>query len=73
MRNSGFTAVLDDRRARSFARELGIPLLGSLRVIVIAREKNLIPSAKSALNRLRGAGAYVSDALIERAIQLAGE
>ena len=39
----------------------------------MAKERGLIPQARPALEKLRGAGAYVSDDLIERAIALAGE
>jgi predicted nucleic acid-binding protein len=71
--NPGFTAILDDRAARSFAARNGVAVLGSLRVIVIAKNRGFIPKARPALERLRGAGAYVSDELIDRAIILAGE
>jgi predicted nucleic acid-binding protein len=73
LHNPGFTAILDDRRARSFAVRNGVPVLGSLRVIVLAKERRLIPSASIALEKLRGEGAWVSDELIQKAIQLAGE
>ncbi len=73
LRNPGFTALLDDRRARALAARNSIPVLGSLRVIVIAKNRGLIPAAKPALERLRGAGAYVTDELIDRSIALAGE
>jgi len=69
----GFLAVLDDRAARRMATLHGVPVLGSLRVIVKAKERGLIPLARPALDRLRGAGAYVSDELIDRAIALANE
>ena len=52
---------------------LGVPVLGSLRVIVLAKDRGLIPRARPVLERLRGSGAYVSDALIDRAISLADE
>ena len=71
--NAGFTAILDDRRARSLAMLNGIAVLGSLRVIVIAKERGFIPQAKPALERLRGAGAYLTDELIDRSIAFAGE
>jgi len=73
LRNPGFTAVLDDRRARALAERHGVPVLGSLRVVVIAKERGLIRNAKPALEKLRGVGAFVSDELIDRAIALAGE
>ena len=71
--NPGFTAVLDDRRARTLAEKNNVSVLGSLRVIVIAKERGLISKAKPALEKLRGVGAYLSDELIDRSIALAGE
>jgi predicted nucleic acid-binding protein len=50
-----------------------VPVIGSLRVIVLAKERGLIPQARPALEKLRGAGAYVSEVLILRSIALAGE
>ena len=73
LQNPGFTAILDDRRARALAEKNNVPLLGSLRVIVIAKERGLISKAKPALEKLRGVGAYLTDELIDRAIALAGE
>jgi len=71
--HEGFIAVLDDRAARRLAMAQGVPVLGSLRVIVKAKELGLIPQARPALEKLRGGGAYVSEELIDRAIELAGE
>jgi predicted nucleic acid-binding protein len=71
--HSGFVAVLDDRAARRLAVLHGVPVLGSLRVIVKAKERGFIPLARPALEKLGGGGAYVSDDLIDRAIVLAGE
>lgn len=73
MAHRGFTAVLDDRAARRLAVEHGVPVLGTLRAIVKAKERRLIPAARPVLERLRGGGAYVSEELINRAISLAGE
>lgn len=73
LQNPGFTAVLDDRAARGLAARHGVPVIGSLRVIVRAKECGLIPLARPVLDRLRGSGGYVSDGLIAQAIRLAGE
>jgi len=73
LQNPGFIAILDDRAARNLATKHRVPVIGSLRVIVLAKERGLIPAARPVLERLRGAGAYVSDSLIDRAIALAGE
>ena len=69
----GFTAILDDRRARMLALRNNVSVIGSLRVIVIAKERGLIPQARPALEKLRGVGAYLTDELIDRSIALAGE
>lgn len=73
LQNPGFIAILDDRAARNLAMKQSVPVIGSLRVIVFAKERGLISQARPALEKLRGAGAYVSDELITRAIELAGE
>ena len=73
LRNPGSVAILDDRRARALALRNRVAVLGSLRVIVLAKQHGLISEARPALERLRGAGAYVTDELIDRSIRLAGE
>jgi predicted nucleic acid-binding protein len=70
---SGFTVVLDDLKARSKARTLGLAVIGTVGIILRAKQRGLISSAKPALERLRGAGAHLSDSLINRAIELANE
>ena len=73
LQNPGFTVILDDRRARALATRHGLAVLGSLRIIVLTKQRGCIASAKPALEKLRGVGAWVSDELIDRAIALAGE
>ena len=73
LEHPGFTAILDDQRARALAIRHGVTVLGSLRVIVLVKQRGLIDAAKPALDRLRGSGAWVSDELIDRAVALAGE
>lgn len=73
LQNPGSTAILDDRRARALALRNNIIVIGSLRVIVIVKEHGFIPKARPALEKLRGAGAFITDELIDRSIALAGE
>jgi len=73
LQSPGFTAILDDRRARALATRNGVAVLGSLRIIVIAKQRGFISKARPALEKLRGVGAYVTDELIDRSIALAGE
>jgi predicted nucleic acid-binding protein len=71
--NPQFSAALDDRRARTFAMERGVRVIGSIGIIVVAKERGIISRAKPALEKLRGAGTYLTDSLIDKAIELAGE
>jgi predicted nucleic acid-binding protein len=52
----GWRVVVDDGAARRCAHALGIPLVGTLGVILRARKANLIPSAASLLKSLLAHG-----------------
>lgn len=69
----GFEGVLDDLKARRCASQLGLPVLGSLRVLIILKECGLIPAIGPAVDRFREAGSCFSDAFIREALQLADE
>lgn len=70
MTERGVKAILDDRSARRCARVLGISVMGTAAVVVLARKRGLIPSTEQALRQLQDAGAWLSDSLIA---QLAAE
>lgn len=69
----GFTTVLDDRQGRVWARKLKLPLTGSLGVVVFLKRQGLIPAARPAIEKIRSAGGYVSEAAIIAALTAAGE
>ncbi|MEO5804035.1 MAG: DUF3368 domain-containing protein [Verrucomicrobiota bacterium] len=73
MENTGFEGVLDDLKARRCAKQLNLPIIGSLRVLIILKEQGLIPSVQPAIDHFRGAGSYFSEALIQETLKLAGE
>jgi hypothetical protein len=60
-------ALLDDRLARRTARGSGVAVLGTLGLLVLARESGLIPAVRPSLDELRGYGFRLSDRLIEEA------
>lgn len=66
-------AVLDDLEARRCAASLGIPVIGTLGVILRARRLGLIPAARPVVMKLRHAGLYLTDQLIEKALTHLGE
>lgn len=70
---SGSTVVLDDRKAREAARALGLPVMGTLGIILGAKREGRIPSASDALKDLRAAGLYLDDALLQSVLPSVGE
>jgi predicted nucleic acid-binding protein len=69
----GFRAVLDDLRGRRCAQALGVPLFGTLGVIIEARRQGLIPLARPVVAAIRDAGYYIQDELLDEALARVGE
>jgi predicted nucleic acid-binding protein len=65
--------LIDDRKARRLARERGLRVLGSVGVLLLAKERQIIPSIVPALNDLRTCGLYLSVALVDGLLGAAGE
>jgi predicted nucleic acid-binding protein len=67
------TAILDDAAARACAKAFGIPLLGTLGVILRAKKRGLIPEAAEVLKAVRAAGLHLDDRTIRLALGHVGE
>jgi predicted nucleic acid-binding protein len=67
--NPGWKAVVDDGAARRCARALAIPVIGTLGIIIRARQSNLIPKAAPLLQELREAGFHLNDEVIHIALR----
>jgi predicted nucleic acid-binding protein len=65
--------VLDDLAARRCARSLAIPVRGTLGLILIAKQRHIIPAARPLLEQLRRTGMYLSDHVLNRALRAVGE
>jgi predicted nucleic acid-binding protein len=61
-------AVIDDGAARRAARALGVPAIGTLGIIIRARQQNLIPAAVPLLLQLQAQGFYLNDSVIRTAL-----
>lgn len=66
-------AVLDDQAARHCAQAMGIKSIGTLGLILMAKQTALIPSAKQALNDVISAGLFISQNHVDSILRLAGE
>jgi predicted nucleic acid-binding protein len=73
LENPACRAVVDDAEARRCARTLGIRMLGTGGVLILAKQRGLIVSVAEGLNRLRQAGLWLSDDVAQLLLKLAGE
>lgn len=71
-RDSRFLLV-DERRARALARRRGIPIVGTGGILIVAKERGLLPRIGGALDRLAGAGYRLSPRVCEEILRRAGE
>jgi hypothetical protein len=65
--------LVDDQRARKVARFNGMRVIGSVGVMLTARERGLIQALRPLLESIRRSGIHISDALVTEALRLAGE
>ena len=65
--------ITDDRRARSVARQYGLDIVGTVGVLVLAKQKGIVSSIRPLLTNLEINGFYFSTALKEEALGLARE
>ena len=64
--NKDYVAVLDDRAARNCASALGIKVIGTLGLIVLAHRNQLIPNVVPVFEKIVSTGFRVDGALIRR-------
>src|SRR5262249_31195692 len=69
--NPGYRAVLDDFAARSCARVLELPLIGTLGAVLRAKRSGLISSASRVLQSLLGIGFRLDPEIIRSSLERA--
>ncbi len=69
----GSEAILDDLAARRCARTLGVPVRGTLGLVLIAKQRGIIPAARPVVEELRQSGMYLSEAVVNQALKQVGE
>ena len=62
------TLLLDDRRARKIAAESGRPVVGTLGLLVRAREEGFVAALRPLVEQLRSTGYFMSDDLVAEAL-----
>ncbi|MEB3278430.1 MAG: DUF3368 domain-containing protein [Lyngbya sp.] len=71
--HSGYEVILDDRAAKNAALSLGIPVRGTLGILLLAKQEGKLSEVKPALNQLVQIGFRVSSEVFLKALQLANE
>ena len=71
--NQGCRAIIDDLQGRRCAEALGIPLRGTLGLVLRAKRLGQVERARPIVDRLRGAGMYLSNAVADLALSEVGE
>ncbi len=72
-RELGALLLVDEREARKEARRLGVPHLGSLRVLKEAKDRGIVSAAKPVLDTLIATGTYLSKLLYQEFLRQVGE
>lgn len=65
--------ILDDRCGRAEARSQGLAIIGTAAVLMLAKERTLIPACASLLFALREQGYFPSDVVVAAMLGQAGE
>jgi predicted nucleic acid-binding protein len=65
--------LVDDHRARKVARLNGIEVVGSLGILLRAKESGLVPKIRPLLAAIQAAGVHYSEHLVDEALRLADE
>lgn len=68
----GTEAIVDDLAERRCAAALGISVRGTLGLVVRAKQRGTIPAARPLLEQLRQSGLYLSDRVMNQALELVG-
>ncbi len=71
--NPGMTAILDDLSGRKCAAILNIPVRGTLGIVLAARRRGQIQSARLVMDELITSGLYLSRRVLDEAMERAGE
>jgi len=66
--------LIDERKGRKLALQEGVAVIGLLGVVLLAKRKALIPSARKLIGRLdREAGMYLAEDIRDAALKTVGE
>lgn len=65
--------ILDDKKARRIAQQMGLRVIGTIGVLLRAKQQGLLAEIRPFIDVLQQADFRISDSLYEEALRLAGE
>jgi hypothetical protein len=65
--------IIDELKGRRYAHRLGLPLTGTVGLLLLARERGLIDRLAPLLEELQEQGLHLGAALVDQALRVAGE
>lgn len=65
--------LIDEKAGRRIAEQEGVPVIGVLGILLLARRRELIENVRDRLDQLETAGFHLDDALRAEVLRLAGE
>lgn len=66
--------AIDDKLARRTAEKLGLKVIGTVGIVLLAKEKKLVPKVKGVLDAMMKKISFrLSDAVVEKTLKAAGE
>lgn len=69
----GGSLVSDDKKARRIARQMGLYVMGTLSVLVRAKQAGAVDQVKPLLDAMKRVGFHMTDELYQETLRLAGE
>lgn len=69
----GTEVIIDDLAGRKCAASLNIPVRGTLGIVLIAKQRNLIPKARTVIEDMMTAGLYLSKKVVDEALKRVDE
>ncbi len=65
--------ILDDRQARSVDRNMGLQIIGTVGILIRAKQHGILSTIRPVLQSLDDTGFYISTALKEEALRMTEE
>lgn len=69
----GRSVLIDEQRARRVARDLGLPVVGTVGLIVRAKHDGIVASVRPSIEALLRSGFFLSASVIQQSLREAGE